>query len=220
MASREKISVAPLTGCPCCSLDDPAGGSLQVDPRLKLGCGFGWDSCRKATEMRCTVVRLGSSDWNRSQVLGAQVPSYDRFPFRGPDILRLYRNFFMLIQRLPPSERPDATFKLRNEFRSKRHLIGEKRIGREYHRGRQRYEAYKALLDERDVKSQGALRRGAGNHMTMQNTDAAWQLLKTRANGTVPNLRNVIPSKRAVVQCANWTPFIATPILGNNHSSR
>lgn len=168
-------------------------------------------------------------DWNRSQVLGAEVPSYARFPFRGSDILRLYRNFWGLIARLPPGDQKDAAFKLRNEFRSKRFIVGEKRIGKEFHRAKQKYEYYKSMLDDRDVKAQGLLRSqrevlkrpGEARKVItrLTSTDAAWQTLRMRANGTIPNLRNVPESKQVPVQCDSWHPYESQPIPGNRHSS-
>ena len=141
------------------------------------------------------------TNWNSSQVMGATVPSYDRFPFRARDILRLYRRYWRLVHLLPPSERMDAGFKLRNEFRSKRHITGEKRIGLIYRKALQQFESYKLRIEERGSRANGTVRRkntpGSKSHQVdAVSVDGAWMALKMHANGTLPNLRNVQDSRK------------------------
>ncbi|CUG92589.1 Hypothetical protein, putative [Bodo saltans] len=94
------------------------------------------------------------------QVIGAYVPSFDRFPYMARDTLHLYRDFWRLIYRYPPQERPDLMFRLRNEFRSKRHLAGSKIIRSAVRRGQAILEVQKSLLDTRAVKESTHAQRG------------------------------------------------------------
>jgi hypothetical protein len=93
------------------------------------------------------------------QVIGAYVPSFDRFPYMAKDTLHLYRDFWRLIYQYPPQERPDLKFRLRNEFRSKRNLAGPKVIGSAIRRGEAILEVQKSLLDTRIVRESSHAKR-------------------------------------------------------------
>ena len=180
--------------------------------------------------------------WSTSQVIGATVPSFQRFPYRSRDILRLYRDFWRLVQRLPPDERGDAAFKLRNEFRSKRHLYGEKRIGKEYHAALARYEHAKESLALRDLRGTGIVRtsrhvettdrdgaritdakRAASRRVEAAGLEGMWAALQSRAGGCIPNLRNAPRSITVGSRGRALDPFraeISARVGGNQHSSR
>lgn len=181
-----------------------------------------------------TLLRV---DWDRSAIIGASLPSYSRFPYRSRDILRLYRDFWRLVQRLPLADRPDAAFKLRNEFRSKRHIVGPKRVGKAFAAAQAQYNTLKAKLDDADVKSSGGLkhlmngktggrqgdvRRGPFAVNTLA-ADGAWSALKAHAGGVVPNLATVTGSRNVRVS-PHISPFRAETSPSNNsmpqHSSR
>jgi hypothetical protein len=169
-------------------------------------------------------------EWNKSQVLGAAVPTYQRYPYRGRDILRLYRNFWRLVQRLPLSEQRDAAFKLRNAFRSKRHFHHEKSIAKAYQQGLGQYEAMKGKLDETAQRSDGAFavrrkqRAGGASkqqelHVKAVTVDGVWAALKNYGDGVVPNLRNIPQSKRVEVTAPRSSIEVRIAGGGNFHSS-
>lgn len=93
------------------------------------------------------------------QVVGAHVPSFDRFPYKAREVLHLYRDFWRLIYKYPPQERPDLMFRLRNEFRSKRNLAGPKVISSSVRRGQCFLEVQKSVLDARAVRESGYTKR-------------------------------------------------------------
>lgn len=132
-----------------------------------------------------------------AQVIGADVPSYSTFPYRATAILRLYRDFWRLIYRHPPHERHDLIFKLRNEFRSKRHLHGEKVVGTALKRGQMLLEVQKTMMESKVMRQEGFARsRGDRNGSLKgvtgsgaQSVDAVWEQLRVATGGTIPGLR-------------------------------
>uniref|UniRef100_A0A7S1Q2K5 Uncharacterized protein n=1 Tax=Neobodo designis TaxID=312471 RepID=A0A7S1Q2K5_NEODS len=176
-------------------------------------------------------------NWGKSAVIGADLPAFQRYPYRGRDVLRLYRKFWGLVQRLPAEEQKDAAFRLRNEFRSKRHAYGEKRLGKLYQQGEARYEALKETLDAREHKATGLVktaprpqtpgafavqRQGSRSRTKLDGVtvDGMWASLKSHGQGFVPNLRNVPESKRVSVRAGRFAMERQPNSMGNNHSSR
>lgn len=122
-----------------------------------------------------------------AQVLGADVPSFENFPYLARDVLYLYRDFCRLIYRHPPQERRDLFFRLRNEFRSKRNLSGSKAVRSALRRGEGILEAQKSLLDTRRTTQSGlAGRRQHG----AQCVDNVFDQLRCVAGHVLPGLRN------------------------------
>jgi hypothetical protein len=164
------------------------------------------------------ALRAGTSgSANRSQVLGTEVPSYFRYPYLARDILRLYRDFWRVVQRLPIEEQKDAAFKLRNAFRSKRHVYDRKHISKLYANGEAELLTARERLDEAALRAAGrtiqTARRGhvlnAGESRTRTKAtavDGVWQALKSHGNGIVPNLRNVLGSTKKAVHDARLQP--------------
>lgn len=80
-------------------------------------------------------------------IVGADVPVFNRFPYRASDILRLYKDFWRLVLRYPENERHDLIFRLRNEFRSKRYMGHKRLVGKAYARGQSLLDMYKGRLE-------------------------------------------------------------------------
>jgi hypothetical protein len=149
-----------------------------------------------------------------SQVIGAAVPSYSKFPYRARDTLRLYRDFWRLINKMPPAERPDLAFQVRNEFRSKRHAMGERRISSAINRGMAVLATQQQMFDSKAMRSSGVFkravkgggadgrvdangrRRGGAGRSEALTVDGVWEQLRVHGEGTLPNLRNVLTSRR------------------------
>jgi hypothetical protein len=187
--------------------------------------------------LRCSASRL-AVNWSKSSVIGAELPSHRHFPHRGRDVLRLYRKYWGLVQRLPPEDQRDAAFRLRNEFRSKRHAYGEKRLGQLYKQALLKYEALRASMDEQDIRATGLTRRvpvkqpgaafavprqrGAAGATKLEGVtvDGMWSALRSHGHGFVPNLRNVPESKRIVVKASKFNIERQANTKGNSHASR
>lgn len=141
---------------------------------------------------------------NGPQVIGAEVPSFERFPFKARAILHLYRDFWRLIYRFPPQERQDLIFRLRNEFRSKRHLAGSKVIVGALKRGEGVLEVQKSMLEMRGIKASGAVRKGGS---AVGNVDVVFEQLQTTAGHMLPGLKNY---KSSVKKCGERYADVAS----------
>ena len=137
------------------------------------------------------MANMGRRDTSGPQVIGAPVPSFRNFPYKANEILHLYRDLWRIIYRHPPQERRDLAFRLRNEFRSKRHLAGPKQVVAACRRGQGILEVYKSQLDSKDIRSSGLASRGIG----AQCVDALWDQVQMQSNNILPGLRNYSSSK-------------------------
>lgn len=149
--------------------------------------------------IKSTFLRLVRRFADEPQVLGAEVPTFERFPFKAQEVLHLYRDLCRVIYRYPPQERQDLFFKLRNEFRSKRNLAGPRVIRAALRRGHGILEVQKSLLDSRHVRQSGLVSKGSakGGQSPLrrpsggaQCVDALFDQVQAVAGHVLPGLKN------------------------------
>lgn len=136
------------------------------------------------------LSRIWQARQTGPQVLGTDVPSFEKFPYCAQDILHLYRDFCRLIQRYPPQERPDLLFRLRNEFRSKRHLSGPRVIAMALKRGQGVLDVQRSIVEGRDIRQQGTLQKNGA-----RSVDAVWDRVQQLSGNMLPGLRNYSASR-------------------------
>jgi hypothetical protein len=143
--------------------------------------------------LRCTSACLLKKSWlAEPNVVGTSMLDFVNAPLRRTDILRLYKDFWKLIMLYPPSERTDLAFKLRTQFRSTKHQLGPKAVGRAYKKGLHQLHFHRTLMDSRSASESGL--RGVqsrSNHSEQPETltDYVWDDVRQRTQGSIPGLR-------------------------------
>ena len=89
-----------------------------------------------------------------SSFIGSLIPNFRPFPFRGSEVLHLYRSFWRVLHRLPLDEQAEAKHKLRERFRQGRRLIGAKRINAALQRGYGQLEYWKTYVNDHEVRKE------------------------------------------------------------------
>lgn len=215
---RSSLSLHALP-CPPCS--SGFSHSLSLSPSLLLLLFDGQGLRMLLSPLRPTRLLLASS-----QVLGAAVPSFARFPYKYRDTLYLYKEFLKLIHHhYPPEERRDLLFRLRNEFQSKRHLSGRKLIAAAVRRGEGVLLLQKQMLDRRysqqllpqeSGEAAGTRSLGVVSGGGADNVDAVWAQLQHVSHHMVPGLS----SSRSVNLTGDGSPYLKQALTKSVHRRR
>lgn len=165
--------------------------------------------------LRTTAIMLqgsggSSSHTSLAQVLGAGVPVFRQYPYCASETLRLYMNFLRLIRRhCRPEEQHDLMFRLRQEFNSRRHLRGPKRIAAALRRGEGILCFQRHLLESHEDGAAGCRRnlspitqrlfnekecRNTSRRSPAVSVSGSWAQLQRLAGNTVPGLRHYYSS--------------------------
>ena len=161
---------------------------------------------------RTCILLWHGNPKNQARVVGTQVPNWATFPHRAYDVTALYRDFVRLLYRLPVSEQRDALYKLRNNFRTKRHVRGVERIDRMLSRGRMQYEDLLATVTEREssfahssLNCNGPALRGNFQHSERQQQDTSAIVHRTRRVSASTMRRQKIIQQHSQCRPANNT---------------
>ena len=101
-----------------------------------------------------------------STVLGSIVPSFRNFTTFSSQVLKLYRDFWRLVYRLPVEDQENAKTKLRTRFRRASYVKGQKHILQILKNARSELEHWRGLVDSLEIKRSRPLECSKGPERT------------------------------------------------------